>query len=217
MKSKEILFVSIILVSIFMKVGSRENSRSLIRKRRYLAFPEGSAFSGVFCLTNLMKLPADTDIFSLNINWGIVYELPNDTKPLLDVYKPAMKRRNRRDLYTRVEKVLKSMGYDGKSCILRSLCEAGQRLRLKEDSLAYHILSLIFRFPQEPILKHEPDSHRLYHYASTLGSKDDSGVIDEYSEEIVDKCSETFKCPFSLIDLALGYYSSHPMNRPGYR
>ncbi|XP_030752593.1 uncharacterized protein LOC115879750 isoform X2 [Sitophilus oryzae] len=180
MKSKEILFVSIILVSIFMKVGSRENSRSLIRKRRYLAFPEGSAFSGVFCLTNLMKLPADTDIFSLNINWGIVYELPNDTKPLLDVYKPAMKRRNRRDLYTRVEKVLKS-------------------------------------FPQEPILKHEPDSHRLYHYASTLGSKDDSGVIDEYSEEIVDKCSETFKCPFSLIDLALGYYSSHPMNRPGYR
>ncbi|ERL84832.1 hypothetical protein D910_02256 [Dendroctonus ponderosae] len=62
----------------------------------------------VFCLTNLMGITPGSDIFSMNINWGLLYELPNETKPLLDVYKPAMKRRNRRDLYSRIEKVLNS-------------------------------------------------------------------------------------------------------------
>lgn len=55
-----------------------------------------------------MKLPAGSDLLSLNINWGIGYELPNDTRPFLEEYKPAMKRRHRRDLYGRVEKVLNS-------------------------------------------------------------------------------------------------------------
>ncbi|KAH1005732.1 hypothetical protein HUJ04_006661 [Dendroctonus ponderosae] len=177
--------------------------RKLTRVRRYLAFPEGAVFSAVFCLTNLMGITPGSDIFSMNINWGLLYELPNETKPLLDVYKPAMKRRNRRDLYSRIEKVLNSMGYDGRSCILHSLCEAEERFLKKEDNLVYNILKLLFRFPQEPLLKHEPDIHHAYHYASQIGRSQPDDVKNG-----VNQCSEIFRCPFSLIDLALGYYSN---------
>lgn len=47
-------------------------------------------------------------IFSEGINWGLVYDLPNDTKPFLDGYGAAQKRRNRRELYTKVEDILSS-------------------------------------------------------------------------------------------------------------
>ncbi|CAG9772595.1 unnamed protein product [Ceutorhynchus assimilis] len=180
--------------------------RSLCEAEHKLIHKEDSLTHKILNLIfHLMGLTPGIDLFSLNINWGLSWDLPNDTAPLLDAYKPAQKRRNRRELYGKVEKVLTSMGYDGRSCVLRSLCEAEHRFLEVEDSLGHNILSLIFRFPQETLLKNEPEIHHTYHYASQFGRSQDN-VID-YSQNILDKCSETFKCPFSLIDLALGYYS----------
>ncbi|KAL1506071.1 hypothetical protein ABEB36_005502 [Hypothenemus hampei] len=195
----------LVLTFLIQNIDSNQHEKHLSRVRRYLAFPEGAVFSAVFCLTNIMGIPAGSEIFSLNINWGLIYELPNDTKPLLEAYKPAMKRRNRRELYSRVEKVLTSMGYDGRSCVLRSLCEAEQRFFKDDENLIHKILSLIFRFPQEPLLKQEPDVHHVYHYASYLG-KNHENTVKMY-DTATSKCAEIFKCPFSLIDVALGYHS----------
>ncbi|XP_066141585.1 uncharacterized protein [Euwallacea fornicatus] len=147
-----------------------------------------------------MDITPGSSLFSLNINYALGYKLPNETKPLLDAYKPAIKRRNRRDLYGRVEIILNSMGYDGRSCLLRSLCEAKQKLS-DEQGLLYKTLDLIFRFPQEPLRHSEPDIHRTYHYAAQVGN-------DVASTYPLNKCEDLFPCPFSLVDLALGYYSS---------
>uniref|UniRef100_A0AAR5QH23 Uncharacterized protein n=1 Tax=Dendroctonus ponderosae TaxID=77166 RepID=A0AAR5QH23_DENPD len=142
-------------------------------------------------------------IFTEGINWGLVYDLPNDTKPFIDGYGPALKRRNRRELYTKVEDILNSMGYNGRTCILRALCEASKHLKFREDSLLHHILGLIFRYPKEPVASNEPDDHRLYHWAAHMASSPDNDDDVDCAKE----CSDIFYCPFSLIDLALGHYS----------
>ncbi|KAL1506072.1 hypothetical protein ABEB36_005503 [Hypothenemus hampei] len=195
------LFLTVLL-SLF--VCEIQCKRKLLRKRRYVSFPEGAAFSAVVCMTSQTGLTDGANIFSEGVNWGLVYDLPNDTRPLFDYHKAVEKRRNRRDLYGKIESVLTSMGYNGRSCILRSLCEASGYFKMREDSLIHHILGLIFRFPREPILSHEPDDHKIYHWATSIGSENSKAGNDE---ENTQKCSNIFLCPFSLLDMALGLYS----------
>ncbi|XP_066251442.1 uncharacterized protein [Euwallacea similis] len=192
--------------------SNQQNVGQLSRRKRYVSFPEGAAFSAVICLTWQMGITDGASIFSEGINWGLVYDLPNDTRPLLDAYKPAQKRRNRRELYNKIEDILDSMGYNGRSCMLRSLCETERMFKNREDSLIHHILGQLFRFPKERILSHEPDVHKVYHWAASIGN----GFIIQ--EEINDKanCGNIFQCPFSLIEMALGYYSAISNNKISY-
>lgn len=56
-----------------------------------------------------------------------------------------------------------------------------------------------FSFPQQKVLDNEPDDHRLYHWAFRRG-REDTNL----------QCEEMYpQCPFSLIDMALGYYSEY--------
>jgi hypothetical protein len=51
------------------------------------------------------------EIFTEGVNWGISYELPNDTKQfkeLLDKPKEVMQRRHRRQLYSKMETIMRS-------------------------------------------------------------------------------------------------------------
>lgn len=51
------------------------------------------------------------EIFTEGINWGISYDLPNDTKSFEEVFdkpKQVMQRRHRRDLYAKIENIIKS-------------------------------------------------------------------------------------------------------------
>ncbi|XP_066251441.1 uncharacterized protein [Euwallacea similis] len=200
---KGVILFTIIHIFASQVVCVKKNTSLLLRKKRYVTFPEGASFSAVICLTSQMGITDGASIFSEGINWGLVYDLPNDTTPYLDYFAPAQKRRNRRELYRKVEDILSSMGYNGRQCILRSLCEAS-RFKQREDSLLYHILSLIFKFPKGPILPHEPDDHKIYHWASLIGEKDDLKA----ERGVKDKCVDFFQCPFSLVEIALGYYSS---------
>lgn len=89
------------------------------------------------------------------------------------------------------------MGYTGRPCIYRALCEAARRFRPKGDSLVEEIVRIVFRFPQQKILTSEPEEHRLYHWAYRRGR-----------ENTEKDCYEMFpQCPISLVDMALGYYS----------
>ncbi|XP_030752518.1 uncharacterized protein LOC115879702 [Sitophilus oryzae] len=203
-----VLFVVLFIFCVLQGVHSKVNSKTLLRKKRYIAFPDGASYSAVVCLTSQMGITDGAAIFSEGINWGLVYDLPNDTIPLFTANKVLQKRRNRRDLYVKLEDIITSMGYNGRSCILRALCEAERRFQPKESSLAHHILNLIFSFPKERILRNEPDEHRMYHWASQIGSGTANNE-DTYVEDQLEECSDIFQCPFSLIDLALGYYSSN--------
>ncbi|XP_050293769.1 uncharacterized protein LOC126734269 [Anthonomus grandis grandis] len=197
------IYLVVFLCICFTGECRTRNEKKLLRKKRYIAFPEGAAFSAVWCLTSQMGITDSASIFSEGINWGLVYDLPNDTRPLLEYYGASQKRRNRRDLYSKVETLLQSMGYNGRTCILRSLCEASRHFKPREDSLIHHIIATIFRFPTDPIMAHEPDEHRVYHWAAELGSNN----LQKNNMRQNDDCSDIFPCPFSLIDMALGHYS----------
>ncbi|KAJ8934629.1 hypothetical protein NQ318_001677 [Aromia moschata] len=99
------------------------------------------------------------------------------------------------------------MGYDGRSCIYRALCEAPQRFSQKSNSLSEEFLRIFFkithrhfhRFPLQPLSDDEPEEHGLYQRAYRTGRRRKQR-----------SCSEMFpECPISLIDLALGNYGSY--------
>ncbi|KAG5886766.1 hypothetical protein JTB14_007400 [Gonioctena quinquepunctata] len=193
-------FISVLGLVLFFLVDFSEcksSSKVLSRRKRYLTFPEGASVSVAACMT-AQTWVYPPGIFTESIAWGLAYELPNDTKSFKDFLGPKFtkKRRSRRELYGKMERIMDSMGYDGRTCILRTLCEASYRFLPKEDNLLHKILKIVFRYPMERLLSSEPDEHRIYHWASQMGT-------DEK------ECSEIFKCPFSLIDVALGDYSHY--------
>ncbi|KAJ8934630.1 hypothetical protein NQ318_001678, partial [Aromia moschata] len=86
-------------------------------------------------------------VFSESIAWGLAYNLPDKPEDLKYVLKSKhiLKRRQRRELYGKMETIMNSMGYDGKSCILRALCEARYRFLPSEDDLLNHVLKIVFQ------------------------------------------------------------------------
>lgn len=106
------------------------------------------------------------------------------------------------------------MGYNGRNCILRALCEASQTLKPKGQSLLDEILRIVFRSVVGYILCYfiisiviiwfrYPNSRRI------VDPEDDYQKATEKGIEFLNEdCFQMFPgCPFSLIDLALGYYS----------
>lgn len=108
------------------------HSKILSRRRRYVAFPEGSSFSVcmrwhlsnkitktefnfsifgfqvAFCATFGMIGNPELDYMSWALNWGVAYDLPNQTwiiehRRQKVMSKPIAQRRHRRDLYNRLE------------------------------------------------------------------------------------------------------------------
>lgn len=162
------------------------------RRKRYLVFPDGSTFSIAFCV-QWGILDSDPLIFTEAVNWAVSYELPNqtirdpDTKRLV---VPYILRRNRRELYHKLETAMHSAGLDGRACINRALCEATQRLKSRE-SFSQEMLRVMFLLPQEEVNVYEPIEHHEYDaaYRRGLSNRD---------------CPNTYStCPFSLLDVFL--------------
>lgn len=60
------------------------------------------------CMTAQVLGPAN--IFTEGLNWGISYELPNDSSEFREYFFPkkVMQRRHRRDLYQKMELIMNS-------------------------------------------------------------------------------------------------------------
>ncbi|RLU21980.1 hypothetical protein DMN91_006359 [Ooceraea biroi] len=226
----------------------------LSRKRRYVVFPEGSTFSIALCMT-VHTLTSD-NIFTEGLNWGISYDLPNESKPALEPFlelrndrlkagnkhdrygatavvdrntalkysgwnndikshfTPSRKkyrkseyyylqRRHRRELYNKLEVIMNAMGFDGRTCILRALCEASQRLMPKGNTLVEEMMRISFSLPLKRVFSFEPQEHHTYTQAHKAGHEGKD-------------CAAMFPgCSFSLIDLALGRYNAPPSDQPG--
>lgn len=64
-------------------------------------------------------------------------------------------------------------------------------------AVVWRLRCCVCSFPLQKVLDNEPEDHRLYHWASRRGHEDTNL-----------ECSQMFpQCPFSLVDMALGYYS----------
>ncbi|KAK0093918.1 hypothetical protein PV326_012342 [Microctonus aethiopoides] len=251
-----------ILLSILWTISPAETEeRYLSRRKRYVVFPEGSSFSIALCMTVHTLTP--DNIFTEGLNWGISYDLPNESKPAIEPflqlrkdhhsidvkhrYSPVkidqrinnnnpfkyndwnmdtsyyngldggkkmmvkkkknnyyyrrsdydyFKRRHRRELYNKLEVIMNAMGFDGRSCILRALCEASQRLMPRGNTLVEEMMRIAFSLPlKRALLSHEPNEHHIYTEAHRNGHNSVS-------------CSNMYTgCSFSLIDMALGRYS----------
>lgn len=87
------------------------------------------------------------------------------------------------------------MGYNGRSCVLRALCESSQYFNKKPTNMVEELVRSIFTLPSMKVLDFEHSDLVVYDKAHRKGK---------------DKvyCSSVFPdCQFSLIDLALGEYS----------
>ncbi|KAK0171867.1 hypothetical protein PV328_005260 [Microctonus aethiopoides] len=74
-----------ILLSILWTISPAETEeRYLSRRKRYVVFPEGSSFSIALCMTVHTLTP--DNIFTEGLNWGISYDLPNESKPAIEPF-----------------------------------------------------------------------------------------------------------------------------------
>ncbi|XP_073960099.1 uncharacterized protein [Choristoneura fumiferana] len=149
---------SIVLCGLLTLVWTENVGSSLkvlSRKRRYVTFPEGSSFSAAGCMTvGLIGQPAPSSTpgtFTFGLNWGIAYELPNATETLAFYHKkkgrkPMAQRRSRRELYGKIEDILDNMGYSGRQCILKTLCETTQRIVPHGNNMVEEIFRLCSRY-----------------------------------------------------------------------
>jgi len=191
---------------------SREATRQFCK--RYLIFPTGSSFSVAVCMTIGIYGNPQYSIFSWGLNWGFAYNLPTNSSYFKKgglkglamerrsvETKPMMQRSNRKDLYSRLEVLIQNMGYDGRECILRALCEAPQTFGKKGSHLVAEIIRTVFSFPKSKVLPFEHKDLITYDDAHRKGKR---GATD---------CHSTYpNCGFSLIELALGKYSKLQQN-----
>ncbi|VVC97720.1 unnamed protein product, partial [Leptidea sinapis] len=153
------------------------------------------------CLTvGVIGQPAPSSspgTFTFGLNWGIAYELPNATETAYAFRrkkKPLVQRRSRRELYQKLELILDNMGYSGRECILKTLCETTQRLVPHGNNMIEEIFRTMFTLPITKVLPTEPLEHTIYDSAHRLG--------------LLLKTCDNFKCPLSLVDWAQGYYNA---------
>ncbi|XP_055542248.1 uncharacterized protein LOC129727955 [Wyeomyia smithii] len=176
-----------------------QSSKVLSRRKRYVVFPEGSSFSVAVCMTIGIYGNPNYQMFSWALNWGIAYNLPNQTSTFeleMQEPKPVAQRRHRRELYHRMEVAMNDMGYNGRNCVLRALCESSQFFGSKGGNMVAEMLRTLFSFPKSKVLSFEHNDIRIYDDAHRRGR---NKVL----------CQSLFpECGFSLLELALGKYSS---------
>lgn len=88
------------------------------------------------------------------------------------------------------------MGYNGRECILRALCESSQIFDRRRRTMVQELIRTVFSMPKSNVLPFEHPDLLDYDKAFRSGQKE----VD---------CAVLFKkCQFSIIRVILGNYSS---------
>ncbi|XP_067619945.1 uncharacterized protein [Eurosta solidaginis] len=192
------------------ELEEKQSEKVLSRKRRYVAFPEGSSLAATICLTIGMIGNPQKDYMSWAENWGVAYDLPDyawakehvhgfKTDEDMNKIKAVVKRRSRRDLFGKIETIIDNMGFNGHACIARTLCESSKYLhdpRQGRGNMMTEIVKTIFSLPKEPVYADEPEI--LHHY---------DRIYKRSRREVLDCSVEHWQCHFSLLEMAFGQYS----------
>ncbi|TGZ53391.1 Uncharacterized protein DBV15_01453 [Temnothorax longispinosus] len=98
-------------------------------------------FQLVYCLT-IGAYGRDGDLV-LGLTAALAWELPSKVDSKIS---NLLHRRSRSVVYPKMEAFLQSAGFDGRSCVMRALCEAGQRdpSRIGTGSFVQELLHAIF-------------------------------------------------------------------------
>jgi hypothetical protein len=184
------------------------NLKPKSRKKRYVIFPEGSSFSVAVCMTIGLYGNPNYQFVSWALNWGVAYELPNNatefTRPLgrlkRSMPRPIVQREHRRNLFGKMEIAMNDMGYNGRECILRAICESSQFFSKKGSNLIEELLRTVFSLPKTKLLPFEHKDLFQYDTANRRGLT--KGFCTSFYPN----------CGFSIIDLALGRYKNPDFN-----
>ncbi|KAL6255358.1 hypothetical protein P5V15_013696 [Pogonomyrmex californicus] len=143
---------------------------SLVKSKRdigikYLVFPQGSNVQLVYCLT-MSTYSKPQGMFTIGVTAGLAWELPYRNTAFYGKPAEVYHRRSRRELYRKVELMLRTQGNDGKACVLKAICKAAKRRRedIGKGSFLEEILHVIFTLPGgwydiDPMTEYE----RTYH------------------------------------------------------
>ncbi|XP_050341033.1 uncharacterized protein LOC126767620 [Bactrocera neohumeralis] len=179
--------------------------RILSRRKRYLAFPEGTSFTTSVCITIGIIGNPNYSYMSFGLNFGIGYDLPNATWVLNQLHGLSRRplpmavhhRRSKRAIYERIAEAVNNMGYSGRDCVLRALCESRQYFSRTKMGMIGEILRVIFSLPKQRIFSRE------------LREDADIAAYDHaYRKADSQDCVAQYDCPFSLLELAFGRYST---------
>ncbi|XP_034935141.1 uncharacterized protein [Chelonus insularis] len=164
----------LVLVSTTLGLSEFGNNTHFLRSKReaegpkrYLIFPQGSNVQLVYCMT-IGTYTRPQSFFTMGVTAGLAWELPHrDTVPYR---KPAevYHRRSRRELYRKVELMLSTRGRDGKSCVLKALCQAGRRndSEVGKGSFMQEILHSIFTLPRGSYDDDPPTEYDVAHQSA---------------------------------------------------
>ncbi|EDW66837.2 uncharacterized protein Dvir_GJ23405 [Drosophila virilis] len=185
------------------------SQRKLSRGKRFVAFPLGSSASVSVCFTvGIIGNPYYAHN-SFGLNWGVAYDLPNNTWILESLHglsrRPTtaavLRRRARSAIYQDIEAIVDNMGYNGRDCILRTLCESRQYFQRTKMNMVGEMLRTIFSLPKQRIFSRElHENLDIVHY--------DNAYRHAHSVD----CANQYDCQFSLLELAFGKYSTPPKN-----
>ncbi|XP_059490222.1 uncharacterized protein LOC132205281 [Neocloeon triangulifer] len=170
-------------------LGSASSSSS--RKKRYLIFPTNSVLTLSGCLAKggiILQPPA----FVFTFDFDLLFQLPNTTRVWTGLGPYKTLRKEKRDLYNGLEDILERQGFNGRACVLRTICEARQILG-EGGTLMEDILHALFSLePKDDDGSNEVDSELKEHDdAHTLG-------VSRYA------CHQLYsECPISLLHYAL--------------
>ncbi|XP_002053319.3 uncharacterized protein [Drosophila virilis] len=187
--------------------ATRAVPKLLSRQKRYLAFPEGSSVSAAICMTIGMIGNPDVDYLSWAVNWGVAYNLPNHNwvkqhaHGFANLTKPMVQRRSRRSFYDEIQSSFDHMGFNGRACLARALCESAKFMHApgQRGNMLEELVRTVLSMPSSPVTEHEPPAH--HHY----------DLIYRRSKRQSRDCHELYPgCQFSLLALALGKYVAAP-------
>ncbi|CAO1438984.1 unnamed protein product [Diamesa serratosioi] len=131
---------------------------------------------------------------------AVVKRKMDSYKPMNYETRPMMQRRYRREIYNNMEVAIDRMGYNGRECILRALCESSQVFSKKKRNMIEEMIKTAFSFPKSKVLSFEHPELLIYDEAHRKGNKKV-------------QCTTAYpKCQFSLLQLALGKYSKPLLN-----
>uniref|UniRef100_A0A336M7N1 CSON013180 protein n=1 Tax=Culicoides sonorensis TaxID=179676 RepID=A0A336M7N1_CULSO len=101
-----------------------------------------------------------------------------------DMFYAHHHRASRQTLYEKIEKFLEAKGIDGVQCVLRALCETGQRANKHEPgTFLQEIMRAIFSLPAAIINDHNiPENHKSY---------DEAHSHKQSCEEKYSKCTHS--------------------------
>ncbi|XP_031776847.1 uncharacterized protein LOC116415784 [Nasonia vitripennis] len=170
-----LLFLARLTRAYADNVTLSRSSRAIGLGYKYLIFPQGSNVQLIYCLT-VSTLARPRDFFTVGVTAGLAYELPYRRTLLHRKPAEVYHRRSRRDLYRRLEIMLETQGKDGRSCLLKSLCQAGRRNRSREigkSSFLEEILHSVFTFPAVELEENEDEAQRSADYDRAYAAEED--------------------------------------------